>query len=395
LLDSFMSSDPYLLWLPGKYIGGAERYALNLCLNIASDGIPVVILCPYIDCYDGATAFLSYHVQNLKLPIQIIFANAPSASRFWKLPLISTIHILFWIRNYSTLLSKIKPVAVHIVQPFPTRSFTFISAAAQKRSPVTITFQLVPCPTTLPKRYRVLYRKIVSSTAFTFVSKSNLLSLSKAISISPSSLHYIPNRPVPCSGFLSPTQRQSLLSQLNLHPDHFICSTVAALVLRKGHEDIINACSLLIEHTTSVHFLFIGAGTHETYLRDLAMRRGVSDYIHFLGNRNDVDCVLQVSNAFIFPSSAEGLSFALMEAVQRHVPLIASNSCGADDFLTPGIHYRSYEAGDSSHLEVQIKEVMKNIPEAIYSANLAASELSNYSFQDMYGDTLDIVLRST
>jgi glycosyltransferase involved in cell wall biosynthesis len=390
-----MSSDPYLLWLPGKYIGGAERYALNLCINIARDGIPTVILCPYIDCYDSATAFLSYHVQNLKLPIQIIFANAPSASRFWKLPLVSTLHISFWIHNYSTLLSKINPVAVHIVQPFPTRSFTFINAAVQKRSPVTITFQLVPCPTTLPKRYRVLYRKIVSVTSFTFVSKSNLLSLSKAINISPASLHYIPNRPVPCSGFLSSTQRQSLLSQLNLHPHHFICSTVAALVPRKGHEDIINACALLIKYSISVHFLFIGEGSHKTYLKDLSMRRGVSDYIHFLGNRNDVDSLLQVSSAFIFPSSAEGLSFALMEAVQRHVPLIASDTCGADDFLTPGIHYRSYEAGNSFQLEVQIKEIMNNIPDAIYSANLAASELSNYSFQHMYNDTLDIVLRST
>jgi glycosyltransferase involved in cell wall biosynthesis len=390
-----MNIKPYLLWLPGKYIGGAERYALNLSYKMAINGIPSIILCPYIDCYTSAIDILSECIHLAKLPIKIIYVNAPSASRFWKLPLLSLIHIYKWVYIYSRALSKINPSAVHIIQPFPTRSFTFIIAALSKQSPVTITFQLVPRPATIPRRYRDLYRKKLSASALTVVSKSNRLSLAEALQIPASSIHYIPNRPVPCSGSLSNVQRTSLLNELNLHFNQFICSTVAALVPRKGHEDIIHACALLTEQSIFAHFLFIGSGSHELYLKDLANRRGVSEYIHFLGKRNDVDSLLQVSNAFIFPSSAEGLSFALMEAVQRHVPLIASNCCGADDFLVPGIHYCSYEAGNSSQLQLQISHIMNHFPEAINTAKLAASEMNKYSYEDMYNDTLKLTLRSS
>jgi glycosyltransferase involved in cell wall biosynthesis len=389
-----MSIKPYLFWLPGKYIGGAERYALNLSIRMARDGISSVILCPYSDCYSRANDILSDYIQAHQLPITIMYANAPSSSRFWKLPILSSIHIYFWVHLYSKLLSKLDPAAVHIIQPFPSRSFSFISTAVQKRCPVTITFQLVPCPAILPNRYRILYRKIVSTTAFTVVSKSNRKSLAEAISISSSCLHYIPNRPVPCLGYLSSDQKQTLLAQLSLDDNQFICSTVAALVPRKGHEDIIHACAALVANSVHAQFLFIGSGSHEGYLKDLAFRKGVSNYIHFLGNRSDVDLLLQVSNVFIFPSSGEGLSFALMEAVQRHVPLIASDCCGADDFLTPNLHYRSYEAGNSSQLEVQINEVRTNLKSAIQAAELASIELNNYNFEDMYNDTLKVALRT-
>jgi hypothetical protein len=83
-----------------------------------------------------------------------------------------------------------------------------------------------------------------------------------------------------------------------------------------------------------------------------------------------------------------------MEAVQRHVPLIASDCCGADDFLTPNLHYRSYEAGNSSQLEVQINEVRTNLKSAIQAAELASIELNNYNFEDMYNDTLKVALRT-
>jgi hypothetical protein len=83
-----------------------------------------------------------------------------------------------------------------------------------------------------------------------------------------------------------------------------------------------------------------------------------------------------------------------MEAVQRKVPLIASNCCGADDFLIPGLHYRSYASGDSDQLHSEIKYVMSNRADATNSAQLAAIALNEYSYNDMYNDTLRLVTRS-
>jgi glycosyltransferase involved in cell wall biosynthesis len=291
------------------------------------------------------------------------------------------------------LLLKIRPSTIHIVLPFPPRSFSFILAATNSLIPVTITFQLVPSPARLPIRYFKLFRSVLPRVTLCTVSRSNQVSIANALDVPVDTIQYIPNRPLPCSGYLSAEEKNCLLADLNLDSSHFICTTVAALERRKGHEDIIHACNILITADCPIRFLFIGTGQHQSYLKSLVTSLGLDDYIFFAGSRSDVDSILQISHVFIFPSSAEGLSFALMEAVQRNVPLIASNRCGADDFLNPLVHFKGYEYGNASQLAQHILLTHDLYQHSLNSAQLASSVLCQYDFDAMCQSTVEILFR--
>jgi len=389
-----MSSRSYLCWLPGRYVGGAERYAINFSSKLAHNGFSVTILCPYYECYRQVKQILNTICITTTPSLTILYCKAPSTSRLWKLPVIKDVYLSIWSRKYLKLLLEMRPSAIHIVLPFPPRSFSFILAATNSLIPVTITFQLVPSPARLPKRYFKLFRSLLPRVTLCTVSRSNQLSIAHALDVPAETIHYIPNRPLPCSGNLSAEEKNSLLTELNLDSGHFICTTVAALEPRKGHEDIINACNILKTADCPIRFLFIGTGHHQSYLKSLVTSLGLDNYILFAGSRSDVDSILQISNAFIFPSSAEGLSFALMEAVQRNVPLIASNRCGADDFLNPLVHFKDYEYGNSSQLAHHILLTHNFYQNSLNSAQLASSVLSEYDFDAMCQSTVEILFRN-
>jgi glycosyltransferase involved in cell wall biosynthesis len=388
-----MTTKSYLCWLPGKYIGGAERYALNLSSKLVNSGVSVIILCPYYECYKQVHDLLKDETENQPSSVTILYCKAPSTSRFWKLPILRDLYLSLWSRKYQNLLTEIRPEAIHIVLPFPPRSYSFILAASRSLLPVTITYQLVPCPAHIPRRYYRLFRSLIPRASLCTVSKSNQQSIAEALDLPLESILYIPNRPLPCSGSLTTQESNYLLANLSLDPRYFLCTTVAALEPRKGHEDIIHACNILKDSEPNIRFLFIGTGKHESYLRSLVTNLGLDDYILFIGSRADVDSILQVSQAFIFPSSAEGLSFALMEAVQRMVPLIASNRCGANDFLIPSAHYREYEYANPVHLAHHITELQSSYEDSLEKARLAAIVLSAYNFDSMINATMQVLFR--
>jgi glycosyltransferase involved in cell wall biosynthesis len=389
-----MIAKTYLCWLPGKYFGGAEKYAINLSLSFAQRGIKVYIVCPYYECYLQLSEILSNDNAVKDLPIHICHCNAPSSSRLFKIPLIRSLYLLYWILQYKSLISFINPDSIHINLPFPSRSYAFILAATKTKVPVTITFHLVPQSLKLSNRYYRLYRRIIRVVTFTSVSHSNLTNLGNVLSIKRSLIKLIPNRPSPIGNRITQEQYNMLLGELNLNTNHFICTTVAALVPRKGYEDIINACRLVVERDQTYRFLFIGSGAHESSLRLLVESLDLAKYIHFVGQRSDVHELLQLSNVFVFASSSEGLSFALMEAVQHNIPLIASTRCGADEFLHPDIHYKSYENGNTAHLAHLLLDMKENYELALATANLAAKELEKYDYNSMFSDTSDVLFRT-
>ena len=61
---------------------------------------------------------------------------------------------------------------------------------------------------------------------------------------------------------------------------------------------------------------------------------GLSGKVRFLGNRNDVDRLLQAADVFLFPSLYEGLSIALLEAQASDLICIVSDTVSPSSFVT-------------------------------------------------------------
>jgi glycosyltransferase involved in cell wall biosynthesis len=106
--------------------------------------------------------------------------------------------------------------------------------------------------------------------------------------------------------------------------------------LYKGPDTAIRAVSILKKAGVDVFLTMLGGGRFLPNMQTLAKEFGCDKNIHFIGEVKHVDVIqhLDVNDIFIMPSLTEGLPRALIEAMARGLPCIASNVGGIPELLT-------------------------------------------------------------
>ena len=92
--------------------------------------------------------------------------------------------------------------------------------------------------------------------------------------------------------------------------------------------------------------LIAGEGEERSKLEELIRRLKLERYIKLLGLRHDVIELMKTSNIFVLPSSYEGLSIAMIEAMACGLPVIASNVPGLKEFILNGENGLLFPLGD-------------------------------------------------
>lgn len=139
-----------------------------------------------------------------------------------------------------------------------------------------------------------------------------------------------------------------LRQELGLSNDNFIVGMVAYMYAPKrflgerrglkGHEDLIDAVSLIQDKYPHLHLIIIGgawdgAAAYEQQV--IAYGKKKVRNIHFLGTRTDVPELYQDINVVVHPSHSENLGGA-GESLILGVPTIATNTGGFPDIVRPG-----------------------------------------------------------
>lgn len=75
---------------------------------------------------------------------------------------------------------------------------------------------------------------------------------------------------------------------------------------------------------------------HRTKTKMIYTAYGLSEHIRFLGFRNGLHEILQISDCFVLSSFREGLSVALMEAMAEGLPVVCGRICGNVDLVEDG-----------------------------------------------------------
>jgi glycosyltransferase involved in cell wall biosynthesis len=125
---------------------------------------------------------------------------------------------------------------------------------------------------------------------------------------------------------------------------------------QKGVDVLLRAAAWIREHRPerSLRYDVVGDGPLRDELLALAQNLGVASDVRFLGYHDDVAPLLDMADAFVLPSRAEGISNALLEAMAVGVPVIASDVPGNTDVVEHEANGLLVEVDDPASLAAAI-----------------------------------------
>ena len=118
----------------------------------------------------------------------------------------------------------------------------------------------------------------------------------------------------------------NLRREFNLPSDAFIYLNVGRLDPQKNQKTLLQAFQEVSLEIPNAVLLLVGIGRLENELKEMINNLSLDSRVLFLGKRNDVAALLELSDVFVFPSLFEGLGVALIEAMFKSLPCIASNT---------------------------------------------------------------------
>ncbi|ORJ55881.1 glycosyltransferase family 4 protein [Geothermobacter hydrogeniphilus] len=128
---------------------------------------------------------------------------------------------------------------------------------------------------------------------------------------------------IPRRTALSSYKKEMVRSSLGILPGQKVVLHVGSGRWEKNHACMLKIAKIAQDKDDNVCFCFAGRGVEEKHGL-LASQLGLGN-VRFLGERSDVDNLLQIADFFLFPSLSEGQPNALLEAMSCGVPFIASN----------------------------------------------------------------------
>jgi len=113
-----------------------------------------------------------------------------------------------------------------------------------------------------------------------------------------------------------------------------IIGNTSNFYLTKGLDVLVNAIAMLDKKSPPDFFLAIlGKGKLQKDLEQQIARLNLGAKIRLLTNLQRADIYLKAFDIFVLPSRKEGLPFALLEAMQAGLPIIATNVGGIPEAL--------------------------------------------------------------
>lgn len=115
--------------------------------------------------------------------------------------------------------------------------------------------------------------------------------------------------------------------------------TVGRIIPQKNPQFIAQLFCEVCKMRDDIDLVWVGTGDLENECREIISYNRISDRVHFLGSRNEVNEIMQSCDAFILPSKFEGLGIVLIEAQAAGLPCLASDAvpqmanCGAIKYL--------------------------------------------------------------
>ncbi len=113
----------------------------------------------------------------------------------------------------------------------------------------------------------------------------------------------------------------------------FLLFYAAEFNKNKNQQLLIQALALIKDEVPNAKLLLAGEGSMLKECKSLAGSLGISDRVHFLGFRIDVEQLLHISDVAVASSFREGLPVNILEAMSAGLPIVASSNRGHNELV--------------------------------------------------------------
>jgi glycosyltransferase involved in cell wall biosynthesis len=177
-----------------------------------------------------------------------------------------------------------------------------------------------------------------------------------AAGIEPARIRHVPNG-VDTRRF-APGDRRAARAALGLDAAAPRAVFAGRLEPVKALPTLLRAWRAVVDEVPDATLDLVGAGTLEAELRAERSRLGLDDRVVFHGRQPDVVPYLRAADVFVLPSSVEGLSNTLLEAMAVGRPVVATRVSGTEDMVDDGVNGLLVPPGDAAALAGGLLKVL-------------------------------------
>lgn len=120
--------------------------------------------------------------------------------------------------------------------------------------------------------------------------------------------------------------RQDVRKRLEISPDSLCLGNVGRLSTAKNQLFLLDIFRKVLDEGQKADLMLVGGGELDSQLREKAAQLNLGRSIHFVGETAGAAEYYNGMDVFVFPSEAEGLGMALVEAQANGLPCIASEA---------------------------------------------------------------------
>lgn len=213
----------------------------------------------------------------------------------------------------------------------------------------------------------------------------------KRLNLSDSQIKVIYNGIDPALLECSGNEPKQLRRDLEIPEDGFVYITVGRIDAMKNHALLLRALPKVLDSVPQAYLVVVGAGPLEEELKNLANTLGVAHKVRFLGRRKDVGACLEMADVFVFPTLLEGHPLALVEAMFKKLPSVASDIEVLREVLTDDENGLLFDANEPDalaaamiklHRQPELREKLREQAlrdaERRFHIRLIASEWEDY-----------------
>lgn len=128
--------------------------------------------------------------------------------------------------------------------------------------------------------------------------------------------------------------REGIRKELNLQ-GKFVVGHVGRLHPQKNHDFLIDVFKEIKKRKADAELILVGTGPLEEKIKNKVAEIELSESVHFLGNRKDMNRIFQAMDVFVFPSLFEGLGIVAIEAQAAGIPIVCSEGLPPETDITP------------------------------------------------------------